>query len=205
MGHKRRKSRNPQQRTSLQRKVGSLQQLGHNLAEQRGALSCSQCLRKVLPRDLSSWVLEGRCVLVLPRPRQRAHDMRKTEEAQEHQTGDLANQFSQLIRLSGEVKVGGKAIDATHHLAYFKGFVFCLKCGCYCQNEPRELRQRCKQKPAPGMRFVLRCLLARRTPRRSLDWPKGFADIPGESGPPPPTPAAEVPAYFVKGSSQKNK
>ena len=118
----------PMPRTTM---FDTLHGLGHELIVVGKRDHCNRCITNWHKDDRRSIIDRGRC----------NPDMWGMAPP-------LCKNVPWVVPIGKEMVFGGKTIHATHHLAWYRGILYCLRCGCYSELRVRLLSNICKMKPS---------------------------------------------------------
>ena len=109
----------------------TLLELGHGLIVNDNRDHCLNCISNWPKTARHTQIARGRC----------NPDMWG-------QAPPLCRDVPWVIPVGRELVYGGKTVHASHHLAWYRGILYCLRCGCYSETRVRLLGEHCKMKPS---------------------------------------------------------
>ena len=111
--------------------LDSLTELGHEIISTNNRDHCVRCISNWHRKDRKNIIANGRC------------DPDLWGEGP-----PLCKEVPWVLPLGKQMLFGGKRIHAPHHLAWYRGILYCLKCGCYSEVRVKSLSDQCKLNPS---------------------------------------------------------
>jgi ribonuclease HI len=111
--------------------LDTLTALGHDIIVIGKQDHCQMCLTQWPKTDRKSMIDRGQC----------NPDMWGSAPP-------LCRDVPWVIPTSKNMIFRGKSVHASHHLAWYRGLLYCLRCGCYSEKRVRLLAESCKMMPS---------------------------------------------------------
>ena len=143
---------------TAEQNLSKLAEMGHDIqrtaATQKTRFQCTKCLVALKAADLENWAQQGPC------PNTVANGVQGVRAAQP-------------TLLVPPVHIGSRLIHPSHQLVTHRGIVWCLTCGKWASETPRDLCHGCPRTPSRTGKYCLSRLAAGKTPVNNVQWPRG--------------------------------
>jgi hypothetical protein len=111
--------------------LDTLSALGHDIIVVGNQDHCQMCQTEWLKTDRKRIIDRGQCNPDMWGP-----------------SPPLCRDVPWVVPIGKDMFFKGKSVHASHRLAWYRGLLYCLRCGCYSEKRVRLLAQPCKMKPS---------------------------------------------------------
>ena len=109
----------------------TLHDLGHEVIVVGNRDHCTRCIINWHKADRKQMIDRGRCNPDMSGP-----------------APPLCRDVPWVILVGKDMVFEGKSVHASHHLAWYRGILYCVRCGCYSETRVRLLGDKCRMKPS---------------------------------------------------------